>query len=512
MSDTGSEKFEPEAGPFVCEPRVHVSTAKPKAPLTEEELANMEKPKVLIVGAGIGGLMLANLLQKGNIPYEVYERNKVMKPFGSAMSLGSCFKQLFQQLEIYEEFEKIGKPNHTMELFNSEMKSMFVLDSTARETITGGVEYIVARPDLYNLLLHQIPKERIHMGKKVMSFLQNDGGVMIRCSDNSTVQGDILVGADGTYSGVRQHLYKTLKEKKVLPASDEQAMPFTCICLVGQTDVLDPEEFPGLKQPQSQFVFVVGEEDYSLSTLTTITNRICWFVIRFLDKESSREHDPFRSSEWGPEQAEAMCREVRHFKVPIGKEGAIVTMGDLINKTPKDLISKVMLEEKLFETWHGGRTVLLGDSCHKLNPAGGAGALTAIQDAVALGNWICALQAKDKDGITRIFKEYRDERYPVVKAAFATSQVFRNLGGTNLKALLTRMVFKNMPKWLMEKVIIRRTRSRPQVSFLPLLKDNGSVPPMAQPSLEKTLPIIKARLEAELAKAESAQKVVANAI
>lgn len=102
------------------------------------------------------------------------------------------------------------------------------------------------------------------MGKKVMSFLQNDGGVMIRCSDNSTVQGDILVGADGTYSGVRQHLYKTLKEKKVLPASDEQAMPFTCICLVGQTDVLDPEEFPGLKQPQSQFVFVVGEEDYSV--------------------------------------------------------------------------------------------------------------------------------------------------------------------------------------------------------------------------------------------------------
>lgn len=51
------------------------------------------------------------------------------------MSLGSCFKQLFQQLEIYEEFEKIGKPNHTMELFNSEMKSMFVLDSTARETM-----------------------------------------------------------------------------------------------------------------------------------------------------------------------------------------------------------------------------------------------------------------------------------------------------------------------------------------------------------------------------------------
>lgn len=52
---------------------------------------------------------------------------------GSAMSLGSCFKQLFQQLEIYEEFKKIGKPNHTMELYNTELKPIFVLDYTARE-------------------------------------------------------------------------------------------------------------------------------------------------------------------------------------------------------------------------------------------------------------------------------------------------------------------------------------------------------------------------------------------
>lgn len=64
------------------EPRVYVSTAKPKAPLTEEDIANMEKPKVLIVGAGIGGLMLGNILEKGGIPYHIYERNKEVKPLG----------------------------------------------------------------------------------------------------------------------------------------------------------------------------------------------------------------------------------------------------------------------------------------------------------------------------------------------------------------------------------------------------------------------------------------------
>ena len=36
-------------------------------------------------------------------------------------------------------------------------------------------------------------------------------------------------------------------------------------------------------------------------------------------------------------------------------------MGNAIRSTPRDRISKVVLEEKLFQTWHGGRTVLIGD-------------------------------------------------------------------------------------------------------------------------------------------------------
>lgn len=38
-----------------------------------------------------------------------------------------------------------------------------------------------------------------------------------------------------------------------------------------------------------------------------------------------------------------------------------MALGDLMDLTPKELMSKVMLEEKVFETWYSGRTVLLGD-------------------------------------------------------------------------------------------------------------------------------------------------------
>ncbi|KAF9314549.1 hypothetical protein BG003_004066 [Podila horticola] len=221
---------------------------------------------------------------------------------------------------ILEEFKKTGKPNIGLEAFTPDRESSFLMDFSKRPQYCGATEMIVARPDLYDLLLRQVPQENIHMGKKVLSFEQNDLGVMIRCNDNTTYHGDILVGADGAHSAVRQHLFKVLKAKKLLPSSDEGDLPFDCVCLVGQTKVLDPEAFPDMKL----------------------------------------SHSKFNAIEWGSEAAEAMCKQIRHFKIPGGKDGNL-TLGDLIDKTPKHLISKVMLEEKIFSTWHGGRTVLLGD-------------------------------------------------------------------------------------------------------------------------------------------------------
>lgn len=64
---------------------------------------------------------------------------------------------------------------------------------------------LFARPELYNLLFSRIPSHKIHMSKKLESFGQDHVGVRVQFADGSTVQSDILVGADGAYSGVRKH-------------------------------------------------------------------------------------------------------------------------------------------------------------------------------------------------------------------------------------------------------------------------------------------------------------------
>ena len=122
-------------------------------------------------------------------------------------------------------------------------------------------QFIISRPVLCNILWRQISRENILLGKRVLSFEQDKVGVTAHCSDNSTYQGDILVGADGAYSAVHQHLYALLKEENRLPKSDNVPLPFGCVCLVGQTQVLNPEKFSSLKQEICDFNLVLGSEN-----------------------------------------------------------------------------------------------------------------------------------------------------------------------------------------------------------------------------------------------------------
>ena len=125
---------------------------------------------------------------------------------------------------------------------------------------TGYKQHIIARPVLYDLLLRQIPADKVHLIKRVLDIGDKDDRVFLRTADNVYYEGDILIGADGAYSAVRQRIYETLRQTEGIPKSDLEALPFRFTCLVGQTEPLDPEEFPQLKEPICQFWTTFSED------------------------------------------------------------------------------------------------------------------------------------------------------------------------------------------------------------------------------------------------------------
>ncbi|KAF9136069.1 hypothetical protein BGW39_008032 [Mortierella sp. 14UC] len=449
-----------------------------------------DKPKVLIVGAGLGGLMLGALLEKSGVPYLIFERATAVKPLGSAMAVGPTLLPIFQQLGIYDELLAIGK--HFTHVYNykenqQEARKSKEVDFRPVEAFTGYEQYIVARPMLYDLILKQVPAHKIHFGNRVLNISEEEDKVTIHLSNNATYDGDIIVGADGAYSAVRQRMYEQLKAKGELPKADQEDLPFSCTCLVGQTKVLDPKEFPEIELPYCHFTAIHGKDNpYSWHTFNTAQGTICFMILHHLTKKTTKEaiEQRFRNnenSEWGDHPAMTMCEETRNLPVSLAG-GKQRTLGDLYELTPKEYISKVMLEDKVFKTWHYRRFVLMGDACHKLDPAGGHGAVTAMHDAIALANLFYAMPTKSAFEITKVFEEYQKERLPAVMESYNSSKQMAKMSDRGIAGTLAFYLFSNMPMWLWKQVLLKTVQFRPQAGFCPPVELRGPVVPVPSPS------------------------------
>ncbi|KAF9898248.1 hypothetical protein BX616_004291, partial [Lobosporangium transversale] len=200
-----------------------------------------KKPHVLIVGGGLAGLLLAILLDRQGVTYDIYERASKIRALGAVMSLNANILPAFQQLGLYDELMQVSFPS-----------AGFVISKSNNEHITSlSIDN--------EQELRRIAPERIHLNKKVTSIAQDDDSVTITCADGTSYTGDILVGADGAYSGVREELYKQLEKEGILPESDKESLSKGYICLVGTTDPVDPEKYPFVKQKEAYLHQVIGE-------------------------------------------------------------------------------------------------------------------------------------------------------------------------------------------------------------------------------------------------------------
>jgi len=117
-------------------------------------------------------------------------------------------------------------------------------------------------------MLRQVAPENISFNKKVLKVVDEDDKVTIHCSDNTAYECDIVVGADGAYSSVRQNMQKDMKEKGILPKSDGESLIAGYNCMVGVTQPLDPEKYPVLKDDNNcHFESIIGSERHTVCSV-----------------------------------------------------------------------------------------------------------------------------------------------------------------------------------------------------------------------------------------------------
>ncbi|KAF9351387.1 hypothetical protein BGX26_010589 [Mortierella sp. AD094] len=435
-----------------------------------------QKAKVTIVGGGIGGLSLANMLEKAGIECIVLEKASTIKALGSSLGLDASTLRVIEQLGLLEDFMKVSKPVRQFNFYNEAMQSTGVVDFSCMTEIGGYPAIILDRPAFYDCLLKNLPKEKILYGKKVTAIDQDEKSATVRCADGSVYTSDIVVGADGAYSAVRQNMYTELASKGKLSPSDAEPLSYDQHCLVGVSEPLDPKDHEMLRRETCDFEIVIPKSDPFYAIYMPLPgNRVSWAVIHNVPKAAAKDGEG-RLSEWGPEASAEMIEFVRHQPSPF--KG---TLGDIIDKTNKDLISKIALEEKYFESWYNGRVVLLGDACHKVVPSAGLGANLAILDGVHLCNLIVDLPSPSHENVVLILEDYFEKRSSVAQAALDNARQFgKVMSDRGFVSELTRKVFFNyIPGWMNRWNNEKRLQFRPQLHFLPEVPDRGT--PKAQP-------------------------------
>ncbi|KAF9900794.1 hypothetical protein BX616_002500, partial [Lobosporangium transversale] len=358
---------------------------------------------------------------------------------------------------------------------------------------TGYESLLFERPKLYDVLLKQIPSEKITMGKRVLKIEEKDDQVIIHCADNTSFEGDIVVGADGAYSSVRQSIYKRMENMGTLPKSDKDGHSIGSICTVGVAQLPDLEKYPSLQANRSSFAVTLGENLRSCSIISVPGNRVCWALGKQVSSQTEPNDEKFRNNEWAISQAnDSMLEEFRSLKCPWGG-----TMGELIDLTDKNLISKVFLEEKLFKTWYFGRTVLIGD-----------GAINAIEDAVIIANCIANMTDKTQKSVDEAFKSYYRQRYHPSQKSYQRSSIWHrvNYGQFWMDRLLRQIMIKYMPRWAHSWVSTKTLTYRPQAQWLPLVQNKGRMQVMPQ-EFEKYQRIKSKRVNVETEKTSTPKAV-----
>ncbi|KAG0243102.1 hypothetical protein BGW41_002964 [Actinomortierella wolfii] len=425
---------------------------------------------VIIVGAGIAGLSLGIMLEKAadvGIRYTIIERAHEFKTIGSSIGLSAQCLRVFDQLGILDDLKQASSKILGSVYMDKNMSIIGRFDSSFCEE----------RPDLMQVLLRHVPKEKILWGKKVLSLAQNADGVMVRCADGSTIHGDILIGADGAYSAVRQSLYDNLKKSGVqLKKSETSPLRFDQFSILGTTEKVDHLYKFHEEGCKMYNILPSREDDIYAYAMVFEDGRLGWRLSGPSLARHIKDEANFRFSDWDSESIDELKKHLSDAPAPI-----VGTVGKLFEHT--ESISRILIEDRFYETWWHGRTLLIGDACHKVVPAAGQGANQSILDCICLANLLYELPSKKPEDIATVFTKFYEIRAPQARKAVSGSKRLGQLVGAHsfIGTTLRSLVLKLMAGPLNVKSLDAMYSGRPILNYLPQIELKGTMPDTSLP-------------------------------
>lgn len=341
-----------------------------------------EKLRIAIVGGGLGGLTAAIQLEQKGYNYTVYEQAPQLARIGAGINLYQNTTRLFKHMGLLDKMLETGISIRTW--LNREWDTGRIYFSQLEDEWTekyGAPHICLHRGDLQQIMTDAVRPDRLKFGKQLVGLDERGGVIRMTFKDGTTEEADIVIGADGVNSVVREIL---------LGPEEPTYTGFVAYRAIFPTKLLGNFKLSADGSKYWSDERQIGEEDRH-------------WIYYYLTK--SRDEVYFVTGSPDPNFEGFLPVEVDMAEVKKCYEGFHEDVQQMIDACPRTA-KWPLLTRKPLPLWNRGRIVLLGDACHPMKPHMGQGAGMAIEDAVLLVRCIDAAEG-DYAGAFEFYKANR---------------------------------------------------------------------------------------------------------
>jgi zeaxanthin epoxidase len=359
---------------------------------TSDDVSAQDPLRVLIAGAGVGGLALAQVLSKvPHVQVQILEQTSAFKRFGGPIQLASNAMSLIQAMDqdvfekVSEKFTVTGdKMNGIKDGIRTEWYAKFDLSSpaSARNMPFTGV---IDRPDLQEIYLKSLPEGTVLNGDGVDRYEHLPSGqVKAVLNSGKEVYGDCLIGADGIWSSVRATMRNAPKKGAGSGATYS-----------GYTVFAGELKYDSFDNGEVGYKVYIGPGQYFV--ITDIGNGMYqWYAFLARPPDSAASVDK-------PEGTSKYLQNIF--------DGWSTEIHDILRVTQEDEIEQRDLYDRppsVRKPWTDGRVAMLGDAVHAMMPNLGQGGCQAIEDAYVIAQELVSVTKRSQ--VADKLKTYQNRR------------------------------------------------------------------------------------------------------
>ena len=330
--------------------------------------------RILIVGAGIGGLTATALLEQAGFDVYTIERAPRFGEVGAGVQLGPNATRVLIRLGLEEEIRDLGvAPSHVSWLRWQDGNTLATMSMAEMESTFGTPYLTMYRPDLIDVLSSRVSTAEVRLGVAVSAVTEAAGRPAVELGDGTVEAGDLVVGADGIHSRVRAQTvgdaaprFSGMSAYRARIARDA----------LGFDDVV--RNWMG---PDRHLVaYPVGAGSAYLNIVAVVP-----------------EQEPTAESWTMPGSADELRSQF---------DGWCDNVQRIVGAVRDPVYRWALYDRDPLPRWSTATTTLLGDACHPMLPFFAQGAAQAIGDAAALTQALSAAP----DDLSSALKRYEHAR------------------------------------------------------------------------------------------------------